>query len=426
VWTVGIEPELPWWIGTLKLEDLPEPLLFYVLFFLLIALPLALVSPRKSADSSAESMIRWNVLGGLLLVVLGMTVIMLWLDIATYGSWEEWFWNRAKIRWTIQASERSVMESVVASVPWRSLFNLLTFVGFYNRANLPRGLPRLLYQWVYPTIAVVLALTTFYRGSILLTLGGFLFVEFVRRRSRAVSGQSDRGGRVECGLKWRGARWRRAVVVGAAVVTMTFVSYGVLRDALGTAAWGGSLEVGAGTSVASLWRQVSQGAGLVGMAWINREYGRDVPLWLVESYLDALTLPVPRALYPSKPERPGLLKITTALGEPESTQSAVTIPGEAFANFGYWGLLLGPVFGMVFALLFRLAGRPGTPEFFLYPGVVFYVIFVGNWMSLTGIMNQLPSLVWGWLLLRAVARRRKHSVVLEHRGWGGYAQIRQT
>lgn len=411
LWTFGVEPHLSWWVSPLKVDDLPEPLLFYLLFVLLMSLPVAAVTATSFAGKVMQWRPRWGALGTITLFCLSGTIMSLVQDINDYGGVEEWFWGHAKIRWAVEARDRRLLESVLETIPWRVLFNVLAFVGFYYGAGLSRGWSRVLYRWVYPAAALMLSLTTFYRGSVLLTIAGFVFVEFIRRRLRPESGTAATLIRLGGGLrKRRPAELGMGAVAGAALALGVAVFYGVVRDALGVAAWEETREVKLVDVGASLLSQIFQGAGLVGIAWIQKDYGRNVPLWMGETYLDAVFLPVPRSLYPAKPVRPGLLKITAALGEPESTQSAVTIPGEAFANFGYWGLAVAPLFGMMFAGLSRFTGYPGTPEFFLYPGVVLYILMVGNWMSLTGIMNQLPALVYLWVLLRLVFRESRGGV----------------
>lgn len=411
LWTFGLEPNLAWWVSDLKVDDLPEALLFYLLFVLVMSLPIAAVTATSPVGKVMQWRPRWGVLGTITMLCLSGAIWRLGLDISNYGGVEEWFWGRAKIRWALEASDRTLAESVLETIQWRMLFNVLAFVGFYYGAGLSRGRSRVLYRWVYPAAALMLSLTTFYRGSVLLTVAGFVFVEFIRRRSGPESGAAETLIRLRGGLrKRRPAGFGMGGVAGAALALGMAVFYGVVRDNLSAAAWEERREVklvGVGVSALS---QIFQGSGLVGIAWIHKEYGRNVPLWMGETYLDAVLLPVPRSLYPAKPLRPGLLKITAALGEPESTQSAVTIPGEAFANFGYWGLAIAPLFGVMFAGVSRFRGYPGTPEFFLYPGVVFYILTIGNWMSLTGIMNQLSTLVYSWVLLRLVFRESRGGV----------------
>ena len=70
-----------------------------------------------------------------------------------------------------------------------------------------------------------------------------------------------------------------------------------------------------------------------------RRYGHDLDFLMIKHILMLLLL-IPRAIYKSKPEWYGIDDITTGMGWPSSSQSAVTMPGETYANFGWFGLFV--------------------------------------------------------------------------------------
>jgi len=146
------------------------------------------------------------------------------------------------------------------------------------------------------------------------------------------------------------------------------------------------------------------GQGLNGVAYVVSAYSSSTPYFWGKTYLDMLLLPVPRWIYSSKPDWYGIDDITRAMGWPDTTQSAVTIPGEAFANFGWFGLPVALVFGVIFWALYALSARAATRNLVIFPSVTFYVLFVTNWMSMTGLMNQLLPLLCVVAVTRAALK----------------------
>jgi len=138
---------------------------------------------------------------------------------------------------------------------------------------------------------------------------------------------------------------------------------------------------------------LSQGSGLEGVSNIIDLYGSSVDYMFGKTYLDMLLMPVPRSIYSSKPDWYGIDDITRGMGWPESTQSAVTMAGEAYANFSYFGLIIGVGYGVVLGLIVRVMfSNPILLT--LYPTVIIQMILVTNWMGFTGFMNAfLKSLV---------------------------------
>ena len=63
-----------------------------------------------------------------------------------------------------------------------------------------------------------------------------------------------------------------------------------------------------------------------------------------------LLLPIPRFIYTSKPKMYEL-DIATDLGWTKGSESGITIPGEAYANFSWFGLFVGFLYGGFFSLL---------------------------------------------------------------------------
>ena len=81
-------------------------------------------------------------------------------------------------------------------------------------------------------------------------------------------------------------------------------------------------------------------------------------------------MPIPRAIYKSKPEWYGIDDITTGMGWPSSSQSAVTMPGEAYANFGWFGLFVAVFYGVFFGLFLKFINSRGGVYTTLYASVI--------------------------------------------------------
>lgn len=79
-----------------------------------------------------------------------------------------------------------------------------------------------------------------------------------------------------------------------------------------------------------------------------------------ETFFNTLVLPVPRGLWPDKPDGFGreLVDSLEVKGVSEEHSAAGLIQSEWYANFGYWGLIwMAPVIGVLLAVLDRLHAR---------------------------------------------------------------------
>lgn len=152
---------------------------------------------------------------------------------------------------------------------------------------------------------------------------------------------------------------------------------------------------------------LTAGAGLLGVSKIVAQYGTTVDYFRGKTYLDMALLPVPRAIYRSKPKWYGIDDISKRMGWPETTQSAVTMPGEAFANFGLAGLLMAIPMGAGFGLMWRLASRSKVRLILVGPTLFFQAVTVTMWMSFTGLMNAMPLIVLLGALGPFLERRRR-------------------
>jgi hypothetical protein len=270
---------------------------------------------------------------------------------------------------------------------------------------------------VLPAIGFIASLGTFFRGSVLV-----FFISLAAITELA----SD---------KRRPRRAQAAALVAVGVIL--FLSYGVIRDSAVLAAQHaveaasrvqvtptppplestggtvtqsppaqsprapvvtsppGPLEIASSEAVSYEAGRVLKGEGLIGLSSILAYYPTRLPYLGGKTIHDMLLLPVPRSIWHDKPSWYGIAEITRGMGEPEVTQSAVTIPGELYANYGPVGIVGMLCYGLVFGYVHRL--RYGRRFRYAYAAILLPVLFVTFWMATTGLINGLlplaPSLV---------------------------------
>lgn len=395
LWSVTDDMRVPSWAAPLSWEDLTTGLCFYMMAYVLLVLGFVVCGTTGEGQSTPRPV---SVRGGpfwfLLLGLLLLGGLQFWSQIKQYGSLGSWFIRMAAMRYEPWLHEKAgpMWAQLVSYIPSQQLFVVLVYAGFFHRYELRR--PFVL-GVVMPGVATCLSLATFCRGTILLLVIGFGFLEYMRVR----------GIKIE-----HGKRPRRPMIIQRTLTryllvgTILFMLYGVVRETLYTKVWNTNETITAGGYVYDVF---AQGAGLIGVSAVVQKYREEVPLLAGKTYFDMLLLPVPRVIYTSKPEWYGVSDITRGMGWPKTMQAAVTIPGEAFANFGWLGLFCLPVAGMVFGLLYRLCSGQYTGLLFLYPGVVLNIIFVSNWMSSNGFMGQFVPLVFAIVILRMIFGARR-------------------
>jgi hypothetical protein len=182
------------------------------------------------------------------------------------------------------------------------------------------------------------------------------------------------------------------LVNGKAILAITlalslFIAYGALRNYMYDQS---TVQASEGSFKKEVQR-FARGEGLMGLTWINESYGKNYDYLYGKTYIDMMLLPVPRLIYPSKPDWYGVADITRNIGGPISSQDAVTMPGEAVANFGLLGILVMPFWGVGFGLYFRYRYMPRFK--YIYAISLFQLVSVVSWMSFTGLANSVIKIV---------------------------------
>jgi hypothetical protein len=184
--------------------------------------------------------------------------------------------------------------------------------------------------------------------------------------------------------------------------------YGAVRTAIENEVKGNESN-----EVSVIYSVLNQGSGLQGISSVMRRYGNDLDFLMGKTYIDMMLLPIPRTIYTSKPTSYGVQDISLDMGwtgrdGTVSNEAAITLPGEAYANFGWFGLSIALLYGAFFGLLLRFIHNMGGIYIVLYPTVVIPVIIMSNWMAFTGTMNRLlPSLIIFFMVLIISKKRYK-------------------
>ena len=244
-----------------------------------------------------------------------------------------------------------------------------------------------------PVISILFALTTSHRGSILLFLIGLFFVEYIRIYIHRKNNYESSYG------FGRESLYKPKYIIFSIFLIGTFLFYGVIRTSIENAVKGNEAN-----ETSMIYDILNQGSGLQGISSVVRRYGNDLNFLMGKTYIDMMLLPIPRSIYTSKPILYGIQDISLDMGWTNSSgnlanEAAITLPGEAYANFGWFGLFIALLYGTFFGLLLRFIHYKGGIYIVLYPTVVIPVIFMSNWMSFTGTMNRLiPTLMIFFML----------------------------
>ena len=146
-----------------------------------------------------------------------------------------------------------------------------------------------------------------------------------------------------------------------------------------------------------------RGEGLTGLTWIIKKFPENTDYLKGKTFKDMLLMPIPRAIYTSKPEWYGIADITRSMGSPSSTQDAVTIPGELYANFGFLGLPLIILWGVFLGFYYNFRNSPRFKYIYAYS--ITHIITNSNWMSFTGFVHAILPLPVIYLILLYIIRK---------------------
>jgi hypothetical protein len=369
--TIGLGVR-PAWISGVLIDVLPDAMTLFAIGVLLFAAGYFLIDEiPKEPGVPSQAMVRDP---NLRLALCLFTVIAMWqvieLAISIHDSGSLIAYSRDAVINRFRSddvAEAGILPRLASAI--RLPVTLaVTGILFVHRHRHP-----VLYGWVVPLTAGALAAATLLRGSVLVLFIGCAFAVGIR------PGLTTRVP-VRDAVTLRRLS-NKIVVIGVAV----FILATVVRNEV--TAWVWEYLDGEPPTVVEQIAQLARGETLVGVASIMDHYGREGPFLNGKTIVDMLLLPVPRSIYQSKPTWYGIDDITRGMGWPPSTQSAVGMPGELYANFGYAGIVGMLVFGALFGLARRAEARDHLG--LVYGFILLPAIFPTFWMSFTGFVSQL-------------------------------------
>lgn len=403
---------LPVWVKPFSTDTTVSALLVYAVTLVLISVPYWFVlrrAARRRGDRPLPA-ISLNVPVAYVLLFLSGAGYFAYLseEVARAGSVDAFLSARFHARWTpVAETYDSALEMIVRTATRESmwLFILVVVVMFYFRRRCGRTW---LWGLVFPLVAWAFSLTTFFRGTQVALLLAFIIAEALRMRDEEGGGTWAPLRAVTERLSRTAARpFAMGLIVTAAVL---FASYGTVRDYFVSREWHSAMSWDEASSAQA--DEFIAGHGLVDLAAILDWYPDRRDFFYGKTIIDMMLLPVPRIIYPSKPEWYGIDDITRGMGWPRFTQSAVTIPGELYANFGYLGLVGAPLYGLLFGFMFdrRISQRLR----FVYACNMPAIVMVSHWMAFTGLVNALTTIPLQIVFLFVLVRSSPDRAALAH------------
>lgn len=364
----------------IALNDLVIPTLLYA-FYLCIITFTYLYTTFNSKRKPYSINILW--IKYLLVLLLLSFFILLIHEINIYGGINAWINLKSLARWKgYRDGNLDVLLKIKSIIPFNALIIFCILILLQSSIKKYQKL-------VYFTCGLLMVITTFYRGSLLVYLFSCIYIynpSYIHQKFVQIKSKIG-----------------KKLLLALLVSCFSFFTYGLIRNQLSTQAWQGQAKKTTFTTYA--FEVLAQGSGITSFAHIVNYYGSDNKrLFKSKTIFDALCLPIPRFIYKNKPDWYGISDITREMSWPNSTQDAVTIPGELFANFGYFSILIYPLFGILFKRFDHSTYSANIQKRAVYFSVVIYALLISHWMSVTGLMNNFLALI-SVVIVRRIFKR---------------------
>jgi oligosaccharide repeat unit polymerase len=373
------------WKNDLSEFELVKGLSFYIVFYLIMLFFYYCNSLLNNKNTIIRNLfINEKRFLKISIVIITLWIITLFLQIQSAGGISEYFLKKAIQRWSgalDDSGSSNIVLTILNYFKWDFIINAITLLGIYNLNKF-----KYTFFWKYflPLLCLIIAALTFFRGAIVTVLVGLFFIAYLNRDKR------------------KKIRLSLSKLVTFMIAIIFFFAFSLTRDSLQ------SENTNSGEIVdkqSYLFNLFSQGSGIEAVSHIVARYGNDLDFFCGKTYFDMLLLPIPRSIYTTKPEWYGIDDITRKMGWAESSQSAVTIPGESYANFGWFGFFLAPLYGVFLSRLNNFLSRDDSPLFIIYPTIVIAGVMVSNWMAFTGIMNLFITFIILYFLLKLIIKK---------------------
>lgn len=322
-------------------------------------------------------------------------LLSLYLEISRSGGLSEYISYKLLTRWDPNHIQSlTPFEELIATLT-PSLLNIsliITGILFYHAEKINKK-PLLKITLVLVGFAV--CSTTFFRGTYIKFIIGLTCAAILAKKERLPE---------QIFLKNSTATTKKILLA----TVLIFVFTGALRQYFSAQEWGNEESPKSQITAIEKIQSAFSGSGLIGLGSIVENYGTKIDYLYGKTIYDVMLRPIPRFLYPSKPQWYGIDDITRGLGWPESTQSAVTPQGEFFANFGLAGILAMTILGVTFSYLTKLFSS-STRKQFLYFFIILPSVTTTFWMSFTGLMNSILTLPIAFLAIAPIFQKIKKS-----------------
>jgi oligosaccharide repeat unit polymerase len=372
-------------------HDIASGLLFYTFFYIIFFLTILMTS--RARTPSIKLPLNLNILKKRLFYVTllfgFLSFLSLAIEVSSMGGTVLWLASKF-VRTKEWISEPSGISAMLLLIQSSYIFQSLAGLGFSLRKS---KMYTKSFTYFFPALALFFALLSFLRGTILIFLFTFLFAELFRikfiKTTTIVRPKKK-------------SSYKKLWSYSLAGLFFVFVVYGGIRDNL-RAEQAGIESTRSFNLIPSF---LDDGHGLISLTNIMSHYADSDERLLGQTYFDMLLLPIPRVIYTSKPISYGVDDIALGMGWPSSNQAAATMPGEAYANFGALGLLMALIIGFILGR-FRSFIFRNPIQFLILGPVMFVTIPVSmNWMSFTGLMNNLKFI----LILSVICWTLEHRV----------------
>lgn len=336
----------------------------------------------------------------------GWYATYLLVDIANSGSVLEYLSFKMQRNYGSRIEYVNAAEAILFQLApaMLTIFSMLIGILFFFREKYGRP-----YLWgmILPVVGWLFVATTFFRGSQIIYFLALFMLEWQRKRDsvnpeiQILPIEDKTGG----GSKVNGT------VVLLLIGGLLFVSYGTIRNYYNSSSESQNNPLSIESSFLLEATRLIRGEGLVGLTRIINAYPESVAYLEGKTYFDMMLLIIPRSIYTSKPDWYGVSDITRGMGGPDTTQDAVTVPGEAYANFGPFGITLTMAFGAFYG--FACKYRNHSRYRFAYAFIIIPSIFSLFWMSFTGLVNSMIVLPFAIGVLHVVIQKMNKATNLE-------------
>lgn len=324
------------------------------------------------------------------LFAVGVMLANLFNEYLSIGSWELFYQYKIARVYLVTVEHTSIFAKLIGFASELTLIILFMTmsIGLVNGSKLRHSF---FWEKVAPIVAFILTLTTMYRGTILQY--GVVLVLSLQYKYNWKLAQKLRGQIIRLGIFF----------------ILAFVIYGTLRTSLNNSYWGEE-QLGFVDSVFTMLTN-TLGTSLIAGARCIEYLNAGNPLFWGESIIQMFYSFIPRSIWLDKPTQYGIITLTTAMGSPNTTMDAITIPGELLLNFDFLGLLLIVLVGCIFGLMEKM--RESNRFRYLYIASLSPLVTTSMWMSFTGFFAQTKHFPIYVIVIALIFRKKKKLSELE-------------